>query len=544
MELKYDNTTTSRAQFNGNIATSTVKTANVSTNSYAALTYDYRYDKLNRLTDAVSSTPGTTGMPETPGKDGLHSEYITYDNMGNIAALGRWDDVGGTRTKIDSLTYFNTGNRPQRIDDAVTAAQYNGTWGFTDGTQVNAEYKYDGNGNQITDKNKGSYVYGYNMLNLPQTITKGSGASIIYVYDAGGRKLRKIFADGGTTMTTEYVNGIEYDNGTSAITFVQTEEGRARKNGAVYKYEYDLKDHLGNTRLTTTWAASDPVNQLTPSNLQHTDYYAFGYTIQSSQTYVVSPQNHYLYNGKELQEETGLYDYGARFYDPVIGRWTSVDPATEKSRRWSPYNYAINNPIRFIDPDGREIINSADRVTYTKKDAELLFSAIKRQSESKEGLMAIHLIYESKTPNIYKHTLDAFRQGKPNVLHFDADRTRWNARRYAATLPYPSRGAEGLQRDEYPYASTYEGGAGAAVAYVPASENSRQGLQELTPLYKTLNDKDAFINIPVPKEKEPDAERQPAPQPSKPELSPGVTVAAVVALVIGVISSVFKSPSY
>jgi len=51
------------------------------------------------------------------------------------------------------------------------------------------------------------------------------------------------------------------------------------------------------------------------------------------------------------------YDYGARFYDPVIARWTAVDPLTEKSRKWSPYVYVANNPLNHIDPDGRDMIN-------------------------------------------------------------------------------------------------------------------------------------------------------------------------------------------
>lgn len=71
------------------------------------------------------------------------------------------------------------------------------------------------------------------------------------------------------------------------------------------------------------------------------------------------------------------------------------------------------------------------------------------------------------------------------------------------------RGAEGLERDEYPYASTFEGGAGAEVAYVPKEENSIQGRLELGPMYRTMKQGEAFLVLPVPKDKEPDAERQP-----------------------------------
>ena len=60
-----------------------------------------------------------------------------------------------------------------------------------------------------------------------------------------------------------------------------------------------------------------------------------------------------MFNGKELDEETGLYYYGARYYDPKTSVWQSVDPLAEEFPSWSPYSFSFNNPIRFVDPDGR-----------------------------------------------------------------------------------------------------------------------------------------------------------------------------------------------
>ncbi|MEJ5996009.1 DUF6443 domain-containing protein [Pedobacter sp. Du54] len=290
MKLGYD--TLSYPQYNGNISAQLWGTAGSYPNRF-----DYTYDRLNRLTSGIS-----TGI--------AMSEVITYDVMGNMTTLSR---DGGT-----AHPYFYTGNRLNHVD-AVTNP-----------------YSYDQNGNTTID-GRMNLTQTYTHLNQLKHATT-TGLNVYYTYNALGTKLRREVLTTGSVIT-DYVDGIQYTNG--AIDFIRTEEGRARNSSGTYVYEYDLTDHLGNVRYTFDKNAG------VLRKLQADDYYPFGL-----RKVATVGNNDYLYNSKELQTELGKYDYSARFYDPIIGRWNSVDPMAEKMMSWSPYTYAFNNPIRFIDVGG------------------------------------------------------------------------------------------------------------------------------------------------------------------------------------------------
>ncbi len=331
--LLYYNTAVGSKMYNGNIVAQFWGQGGSYTNHF-----NYAYDKLNRLRGGASA-------------DGYGDEGIVYDLMGNMIHLYRFKAT----VEVDQLTYsyLLSGNPTNQVQSIVDAGNNDG---LVSGTTT---YTYDGNGNTLSNTNTvntgQNKSYTYNLLNLPLVATVPTGTAT-YTYDATGNKLRKVDVLGGTTTTTDYINGIEYDNSSSTIGFIQTEEGKAVPlTGGGYDYVYYLGDNLGNTRVTFGTHTGSTVTY------QVDDYYPFGLEINRT-PYV--PKNEYLYNRKELQEETGLYDFGARGYDPLIARWLQIDPMAEYSRRWSPYNYVMDNPIRFIDPDGMDTEGASAMASY------------------------------------------------------------------------------------------------------------------------------------------------------------------------------------
>ena len=115
-----------------------------------------------------------------------------------------------------------------------------------------------------------------------------------------------------------------------------------------FTFCYYDRDHLGNIRQVTQASGKGTV-------IQTMNYYPFGAQFCDGSASNSDVQSH-KYNGKEFDEMHGLntYDYGARQYNPVTGRWDRVDPLAEKYYHISPYAYCENNPVMLVDPDGRE----------------------------------------------------------------------------------------------------------------------------------------------------------------------------------------------
>ena len=462
-----DSRTGATPQYNGNISSTTWQVLGRDKQAYG-----FKYDYLDRLTESkyfdITDSYSNNQWNSTYSTDFKFNESSTYDLRGNILSLqrnglngGSWTSNGYTAATfglIDNLTYnYNGQNQVTKVVDASLANK-----GFIyKNASVSTAFTYDSNGNLTSDANKGITSIEYNYLNLPMKIvfnrtfmTSYSNGSIEFIYDATGAKLRKTVKDvnGNVLDTRDYVNGVEYNNGTLSR-IAHTEGSVARNEFGAYEHQYALRDHLGNTRVTfrdgvnkgdayfdwNTYTYVDPnagnttgLNDGTITSadiMQINNYYPFGLNMEGNWN-GAQGGNKYQYNGKEWNDDFGLgwNDYGARFYDPAIFRWLSPDPLSEKYLQWSPYNYTKDNPIKFIDPDGRELVDpNGKKVTYKQsKDGSLEWSKnatadIKRigsaMAKTEIGMKQLKGLADSKTKVSIKVSQEVRRDEKGGLVY-------------------------------------------------------------------------------------------------------------------------------
>ena len=347
-----------------------------------------------------------------------------------------------------------------------------------------------------------------------------------FVYDASGAKLRKLANNNGTVTTYDYVNGVEYTNNT--LERLPHTEGEIVKDGlGNYVYEYTLKDHLGNTRVTFGDADNNGIVENSEIK-QINHYYPFGLNMEGP-GFGAQGANKYQYNQKELNSDFGLNwnDYGARFYDASRLQFTTIDPMIEMYAHGNGYQYVSNNPVSNSDPTGMYDWNmhfgsgsSGSAHDMYQRDAAISQSATGKARDVNQDDIALsrklvtYNVYRSKTPFIYVNTWFA-QLFKPKFLTYGGGGKFNRQQREKAQKPwgnYPRIGLKkwGVSIEEYPYAMTKEGGTDAVTFPVPTTEQQTQsgelgkiatGLKEDDLIYvKLINDsgdKDP-VWLPIP----------------------------------------------
>ena len=373
----------SSKQYNGNIQAIAYQVFGVDRQAFG-----YAYDDLNRMYRAQY---GAIDNSNNLTFNSRYNETLDYDPRGNISSLRR-NGTSGTCiisnpndpnqqlpvysfAPIDNLVYKYNGIHKNRLEKITESALSDYGFKIKSGVDQNtAQYEYDKNGNLIKDPYKKITNIAYNHLNLPISITfddVNTKSILTFKYDASGQKWQKqkqVYRKNNPLLgplqdeTYYYCNGIEYRAGSQKPDIIQTEEGRlvwttgTTEGSGSYKYEYAIRDHLGNTRVMVSDKNGnnkiDPNTEITQVN----HYYAFGMNQDGPWLAGNKGDNKYQYNGKEFNDDFGLdlVDYSKRWYDPSIARFISVDGLAENFPHNGMYNYAENRPVNGVDLDGLE----------------------------------------------------------------------------------------------------------------------------------------------------------------------------------------------
>ncbi|MDR1347879.1 MAG: DUF6443 domain-containing protein [Prevotellaceae bacterium] len=318
--------------------------------------YTFQYDRLSRLTNSLLYIDNTPTNVFT-------QQDMVYDRNGNILYMNHYD--ADTVDITNGWPYTYNGNQlTSRRRGMLAISQL--------------LYGYDANGNMSRDYRKNMDVT-YNILNLPHQLkfavpaTDEKGIILgtftykyaYYSYLADGTKTAARYdsitgASSGSVFVAasdvyklgfDYLGTFVYSRDNDTLTFESTNFGGGRINRTgtdAYDINYFITDHLGSTRVI--------VNANGEIAAQY-NYYPFGKQWEDSN--LMANTNRYTFSGKEKQtiKDLGWLDFSARMLrsetDPT--GWLSIDPLCEKYYSISPYAYCMNNPIKYVDPDGRKI---------------------------------------------------------------------------------------------------------------------------------------------------------------------------------------------
>ena len=265
------------------------------------------------------------------------------------------------------------------------------------------QFSYDAHGNMLTMPHLSSMDWDYDDRLF--SATNGTFTSY-YNYDSEGNRTRKVVDKGNVMEERYYIGGYEiyrkYVNSSldferSTVNIADDEKVFARTETEIgqteaVRYQYD--NHLGSACLEL-----DENGYI----ISYEEYHPFGTTsYRSGNSETEVSLKRYKYNGKERDEETGLYYYGARYYAAWLCRWISTEPLKEKYPELSTYCYCANNPITFRDSDGKEHVpsgtfknNTKASGIYDKLTNTATFSNITNRFEGSKPIFHLYLDVEN-----------------------------------------------------------------------------------------------------------------------------------------------------
>ena len=368
--------------FNGNIAAMAVNIPQLS----ATKVYNYHYDQLNRIAamdmyNGLSPIAGTF----TPVSDTSYKERVAYDPNGNILKYLRNGDAGNTMDSLNYKYYAST-NQLSQVTDNVLASKYS-----TDiDNQPANNYSYDAIGNLVNNASDTSKIF-WTVYGKVDSVNQ-NGKPVKYIYDASGNRIWKKTQNDTTVYVrdaTGNVLSVYYKpNNSSLIAQTETDLYGSSRLGMATQHMapdttiilgtgwgsgnkviftrgeklFELSNHLGNVLATVTDRRiqgsinSDTVNYYKADIATANDFYPFG-MLMPARSFTASTDYRYGFNGKEKDKSISsltAYDYGFRIYSPAIGKFLSLDPLTQKYPYYTPYQFAGNKPIKYIDLDGAE----------------------------------------------------------------------------------------------------------------------------------------------------------------------------------------------
>ena len=338
----------------------------------------YNYDKVDNITSIHDN--------------GIYFQNYTYDELNRLVSANGYDfgTIGDTPNSYNMTMEYNKMSSPVVFNQSISTEKginfTNNTYLYNQKSQPNVpiqigdmHYTYDAAGNPTSILDASGM--GRDMIwdaenRLKEIIDTKEGLFHSYAYDHTGERILKRYG----TAQSGYVNGKDmgtlYDFGESYSAyvspyFVESNNGYTKHYYAgatrlvskigesVYENEsyisygdkekdqyFYFQDHLG---------SSTYITDLNGDIAQYSAYTPYGEMFREYRN--VTP---YRFNGKELDTETGLYYYGARYYNPVTTLWLGVDPLASKYPGVSPYVYCMSNPVKYVDPDGRRVDNISD----------------------------------------------------------------------------------------------------------------------------------------------------------------------------------------